>query len=147
MSSLFHSTVYTCTSNGALRRTKLQPAESGSEPSSSLSSLPMRLCEWRLSEDAQTFAYGGEEVEISLWDTEKAFSERPSVAEHASTDSKKRKRGDQLLPGEIWRAKNVSVKCCCSPRCFPICSAGPQRSTKSPSARAQRGPHVSPTVV
>ncbi|KAI1795979.1 hypothetical protein LXA43DRAFT_697803 [Ganoderma leucocontextum] len=99
------STVYTCTSNGALRRIKLLQAES--EPSSSLSSLPMRLCEWRLSEDARTFAYGGEEVELSLWDTEKAFSEQPPVAEPASTDSKKRKRGDQLLPGEVWRAKNV----------------------------------------
>ncbi len=69
----------------------------------------MRLCEWRLSEDARTFAYGGEEVELSVWDTEKAFSEKPPVAEPTSTDSKKRKR-DQLLPGEVWRAKNVSIK-------------------------------------
>ncbi|PIL23894.1 hypothetical protein GSI_13645 [Ganoderma sinense ZZ0214-1] len=103
--TLKESTVYTCTSNGALRRTKLPQPDS--EPSSSLSSLPMRLCEWRLSADARTFVYGGEEVEMSLWDTEKAFSERPPVAEPALTDSKKRKRGDQLLPGEVWRAKNV----------------------------------------
>lgn len=69
----------------------------------------MRLCEWRLSEDARAFVYGGEEVELSLWDTEKAFSGKPPVAEVPSTDSKKRKRGDQLLPGEVWRAKNVSI--------------------------------------
>ncbi|KAM5538988.1 hypothetical protein V8D89_007211 [Ganoderma adspersum] len=99
------SIVYTCTSNGALRCTKFPQTES--EQSVSLSSLPMRLCEWRLSEDARSFAYGGEEVELSLWDTEKAFSERPPVAGPASTDSKKRKRGDKLLPGELWRAKNV----------------------------------------
>ena len=98
--------MYSCTSNGALRITKLSGG--GSEPSSSTTSLPMRLCEWRLAPDTHTFAYGGEEVELSLWDTEKAFSENPATIQPTSTDSKKRKRGDQLLPGELWRAKNVS---------------------------------------
>ena len=102
------SAVYSCTSNGALRITKLAVADS--EPSSSTTGLPMRLCEWRLSPDTHTFAYGGEEVELSLWDTEKAFSENPATIRPSSIDSKKRKRGDQLLPGELWRAKNVSLQ-------------------------------------
>ncbi|KAI0831196.1 hypothetical protein BC628DRAFT_1500109 [Trametes gibbosa] len=100
------SGVYTCTSNGALRLTN--PGQDDAEPSSSLAALPMRLCEWRLSADGKTFAYGGDEVELSLWDTEKAFY-RPegAVSSVTSTDSKKRKRSDELLPGEVWRAKNV----------------------------------------
>ncbi|KAI0361982.1 hypothetical protein OH77DRAFT_1515308 [Trametes cingulata] len=98
--------IYTCTSNGALRLTK--PGQDGGEPSSSTVTLPMRLCEWRLSKDENTFAYGGNEVELSLWDTERAFSQgKEAPPQSASAESKKRKRGDQLLPGEIWRAKNV----------------------------------------
>ncbi|KAL7283312.1 hypothetical protein ACG7TL_002741 [Trametes sanguinea] len=97
--------VHSCTSNGALRYTKLN--SDGEEPTSSLATLPMRLCEWRLSSDARTFAYGGDEVELSLWDTEKAFSTKITPPEPAPADSKKRKRNDQLLPGELWRAKNL----------------------------------------
>ncbi|KAI0637075.1 hypothetical protein C8Q77DRAFT_1154947 [Trametes polyzona] len=99
--------IYSCTSNGALRLTK--PGQGDGEPSSSLATLPMRLCEWRLSADGKTFAYGGDEVELSLWDTEKAFSSQPEVesASASAGESKKRKRNDQLLPGEVWRAKNV----------------------------------------
>ncbi|KAH9901282.1 hypothetical protein C8Q73DRAFT_662670 [Cubamyces lactineus] len=102
-----NSGIYTCTSNGALRLTK--PGENGAEASSAVATLPMRLCEWRLSKDASTFAYGGDEVELSLWDTEAAFLTssvpKPSTSTESS-ESKKRKRGDELLPGEIWRAKN-----------------------------------------
>ncbi|KAI0781044.1 WD40-repeat-containing domain protein [Trametes elegans] len=97
--------VYSCTSNGALRLTK--PGQEGAEPSSSSATLPMRLCEWRLSSDEQTFAYGGDEVELSLWDTGRAFSQPTSVPPQPPSEIKKRKRGDQLLPGELWRAKNV----------------------------------------
>ncbi|KAI0670485.1 hypothetical protein C8Q78DRAFT_974794 [Trametes maxima] len=98
--------VYSCTSNGALRLTK--SGQESAEPSSSLAALPMRLCEWRLSSDSRSFAYGGDEVELSLWDTEKAFSQPKEVASQTtSSEPKKRKRGGQLLPGEIWRAKNV----------------------------------------
>lgn len=140
-----NSTVYTCTSNGTLRRTKLPQVES--EQSPSLSSLPMRLCEWRLSEDARTFAYGGEEVELSLWDAEKAFSERPPVAAPASADPKKRKRGDQLLPGELWRAKNVSFEQCCFARRSPTRTAGLQRSIGPPAVRAQYRPYIFATVL
>ncbi|KAI0807128.1 WD40-repeat-containing domain protein [Fomes fomentarius] len=99
------SAVYSCTSNGALRLTKV--GQDGSEPASSLAALPMRLCDWRLSEGGRVFAYGGNEVELSLWDTEKAFAiKQAAVDSPAATESKKRKR-DQYLPGELWRAKNL----------------------------------------
>ncbi|THH13434.1 hypothetical protein EW146_g6788 [Bondarzewia mesenterica] len=97
--------IYSCTSNGALRLTILGEDELPSTSKTSV--LPMRLCEWRLSSDGTTFAYGGEEVELSIWDVERAFAsgspEKPSV-----TELKKRKRGSDLLPGELWRAKNVA---------------------------------------
>lgn len=68
----------------------------------------MRLCDWRLSLDEKTFAYGGDEVELSVWDTERAFaSSAPSTTGKTESAQKKRKR-DELLLGEVWRAKNVS---------------------------------------
>lgn len=95
--------VFSCTSNGALRSTTL--GEDTSAPSGQTSVLPMRLCDWRLSHDARSFAYGGDEVELSVWDTESAFAPREKSSDDNNT--KKRKREDQLLPGEVWRAKNV----------------------------------------
>ncbi|KAH9946206.1 uncharacterized protein BXZ73DRAFT_37265 [Epithele typhae] len=99
------SAVYSCTSNGALRRTKI--GEEGAEPSSSLATLPMRLRDWRSSATGDVFAYGGEEVHLSVWDTERAFAEKAPSTEISQHENKKRKRGDQLLPGELWRAKNL----------------------------------------
>ncbi|KAJ6547511.1 hypothetical protein B0H19DRAFT_1306641 [Mycena capillaripes] len=91
--------VYSCTSNGALR---LVPAGvDGNRPV--LGSLPTRLCAWQLASDQTTFAYGGDEVEPSVWNTEKALTvDAPS----SDSSGNKRKR-DALFPGEIWRAKNV----------------------------------------
>ena len=91
--------IYSCTSSGALRLTKEE------ELQHSLAVLPTRLCCWRLSSDEKSFAYGGEEVEVSLWDSERAFSD---PIKPTSGTSQKRKRGGDLLPAEIWRAKNVS---------------------------------------
>lgn len=91
--------IFSCTSNGALRLTKV------GEPQHSLAVLPMRLRCWRLSSDAKSFAYGGEEVEISLWDTQRTFNDQIKSTQGTS---QKRKRGDELLPAETWRAKNVS---------------------------------------
>jgi ribosome biogenesis protein NSA1 len=68
-----------------------------------VASLPMRLCSWRLSSSQQSFAYGGEEVELSVWDTEKAFSQLQTD----DSNLQKRKRDTGLLPAEVWRAKNV----------------------------------------
>lgn len=101
--------IYSCTSNGALRMT---PHENDGEPSNPLVTLvPTRLCGWRLGSDQQTFAYGGDEVELSVWDTEKAFSQSPEELSEAPSAKKKRKRSDALFPAEVWRAKNVSCLC------------------------------------
>lgn len=67
----------------------------------------MRLCEWRTAPDGKTFCYGGDEVELSVWDLESAFTSKQKQPAPQSEDTKKRKRGNDLLPGEIWRAKNA----------------------------------------
>jgi len=63
------------------------PAEGNSPTFHKLASLPTRLCDWRISSNQETFSCGGDEVELSVWNTEQTFS--------------------CLFPGEIWRAKNV----------------------------------------
>ncbi|KAH9180761.1 hypothetical protein EDB89DRAFT_2122170 [Lactarius sanguifluus] len=68
--------------------------------------LPMRLCEWRPAPDGKAFSYGGDEVELSIWDLEAAFAPKQRAPQPEGT--KKRKRGNDLLPGELWRAKNVA---------------------------------------
>lgn len=100
--------IYSCTSNGALRLTTLGQGDSDAPISHNLGSLPTRLCDWRISSNNETFAYGGDEVELSVWDTEKALT--PATEQAAGAEKKKRKRGDNLFPGEIWRAKNVSFR-------------------------------------
>lgn len=74
----------------------------------------MRLKAWRLSPTGDNFAYGGDEVDLSLWDTERAFHSTTSGTSETTTSSnaKKRKRENDLLPGEIWRAKNVRTYIC-----------------------------------
>jgi ribosome biogenesis protein NSA1 len=72
-------------------------------------SLPARLCDWRISSTKETFSCGGDEVELSVWNTEQAFA--PQVEQITEAQMKKKKRNDGLFPGEIWRAKNV---CCIS---------------------------------
>lgn len=69
--------------------------------------LPSRLCDWKLSDDSKTFAYGGDEVDLSVWDTELSFSAQPTNTKPTEGGSKKRKRNDDLFPAEIWRARNV----------------------------------------
>ncbi|KAF7304840.1 hypothetical protein MKEN_01198100 [Mycena kentingensis (nom. inval.)] len=90
--------VFSCASNGALRLVK----SGDSDPEHVLASLPTRLSAWKLSTDCTTFSYGGNEVDVSLWNTESAFSSNTA----ASSSSAKRKR-DDLFPGEVWRAKNL----------------------------------------
>ncbi|KZV72890.1 hypothetical protein PENSPDRAFT_575348 [Peniophora sp. CONT] len=105
------SGVYSCTSNGALRRTKLSSHSSENVPeetSSQTAVLPMRLADWALSPSSHTFAYAGDEVELSLWDTERAFAARTTKpVANTGEGKKKRKRDEELLPGETWRARNV----------------------------------------
>ncbi|CDZ96877.1 WD40/YVTN repeat-like-containing domain [Phaffia rhodozyma] len=78
--------------------------------------LPANLKALRPTASGQHFAYAGKEVDVSLWDTERAFTEKPVVD---GVDSKKRKATEEtnkkkakankeaLLPGEVWRAKNI----------------------------------------
>ena len=86
------------------------PDNGDDTPSHQLAILPTHLRAWRQSSNEETFAYGGDEVDLSLWSTEKAFS--PVQKEMSSTLplSKKRKRGNELLSGEIWRARNVMAR-------------------------------------
>lgn len=107
--SISENTVFSCTSNGALRLTNL--GEEDGLPTHKLAALPSRLADWRLGCNEETFAYGGDEVDLSVWNTERAF-QAPAPSEDASptppNNTKKRKRAnDALFPGEVWRAKNV----------------------------------------
>jgi ribosome biogenesis protein NSA1 len=78
-----------------------------------LAAIPTHLRDWRLSPDQETFAYGGDEVDLSVWNTELAFSPRSEhPASTTVTSAKKQKRDSALLPGELWRAKNVRSKFC-----------------------------------
>ena len=98
----FPSGVYSCTSNGALRLTPFGEHDAESQAAV----LPMRLCEWRSAPDGKTFSYGGDEVELSVWDLEAAFAPK-QPAPQPEGHTKKRKRDGGLLPGELWRAKNA----------------------------------------
>lgn len=81
----------------------MTPREQDSDsPTSLTTSLPTRLSGWRMYQD--TFAYGGDEVDLSVFDTERAFQ---NTVDDLTAAAKKRKRSDALLPGEVWRAKNV----------------------------------------
>jgi ribosome biogenesis protein NSA1 len=97
------SGLYSCTSNSVLRLTPF--GEHNAESQTAV--LPMRLCEWRTTPDGNTFSYGGDEVELSLWDLESAFAPKQKQSPPQSEGTKKRKRANDLLPGEIWRAKNT----------------------------------------
>ncbi|KAL4074480.1 hypothetical protein V8B97DRAFT_1698717 [Scleroderma yunnanense] len=103
------NTVFSCTSNGALRLAALSE-EATAPPTYSLAALPSQITDWRSGHDRETFAYGGDEVELSVWNTERAFdpSPPPENTPTTSNNTKKRKRAnDKLFPGEIWRAQNV----------------------------------------
>lgn len=102
--------VYSCTSNGALRLTHLDTIGTESAPASQTAVLPTRICDWRLSSDETTFAYGGNEVEVSVWDVERDFSSSSTPTPHDTSEpARKKRKRDELLPGELWRANNVSV--------------------------------------
>jgi ribosome biogenesis protein NSA1 len=102
---LFHRGIYSCTSGGALKITTV--VNQGEASPTQLASLPSRLRDWHLSSDEETFCYGGDEVDLSVWNTTRAFA--PPPEDRSATSSKKRKRGGDLFPGEIWRAKNVNA--------------------------------------
>ena len=102
----------------------------------------MRLADWGLSSSGHTFAYAGDEVELSVWDSERAFAPRESQPTSAGEGKKKRKRGEELLPGETWRARNV----CCISLCARLYTdvdlyhLGPERLAQPPSTCPQYMP-------
>lgn len=99
--------MFTCTSNGMLRKAEFANASETSDINVyETGTLPSRLTDWKLAEDGESFAYAGDEVDLSVWDTNLAFSTKTS-APAASGPTKKRKRNEELLLGEIWRARNV----------------------------------------
>jgi ribosome biogenesis protein NSA1 len=57
-----------------------------------------------VSPDGTSLAYGGEEVDLSIWDVEKTFSTTVTPIELGT----KRKSKTALFPAEQWRAKNVA---------------------------------------
>jgi ribosome biogenesis protein NSA1 len=101
------SAVFSCTSNGILRKASCNTGSDGSLQSVDSTSLPSRLCDWRMSDNRETFAYGGDEVDLSVWSAELAWQPQPEPSTLPGTSSKKRKRDDDLFPAEIWRARNV----------------------------------------
>lgn len=107
---LLVSAAMTCTASGMLCRVPYNLEEGEikiSEPT--ISVLPSRLFDWRLSSNSATFAYGGDEVDLSVWDTELVFRTHIDTSTNTVTPgSKKRKRNDDLFPAEVWRARNVS---------------------------------------
>lgn len=101
------SAVFSCTSNGILRMASYNTGSDSSLQTVESISLPSRLCDWRMSDNRETFAYGGDEVDLSVWSAELAWQSQPESSTLSGSTSKKRKRGDDLFPAEIWRARNV----------------------------------------
>ncbi|KAF5365735.1 hypothetical protein D9758_003290 [Tetrapyrgos nigripes] len=77
-----------------------------SEPSKS-ASVPTRLLDWKLSPTCQTFAYGGDEVDLSIWNVERSFNSQPEDKSSTSTSGKRKRAKDGLFSAEEWRAKNT----------------------------------------
>lgn len=61
--------------------------------------------------DQRQLAYGGDEVELSLWDVERAFTKEGGGKEGEEAGKskvlKKGRKMEKLFPGEIWRSRNV----------------------------------------
>ena len=109
-----YSAAFTCTSSGILRRNLLGLGESAIKIDlTDYASLPSRLYDWKISANWETFAYGGDEVDLSVWNTELAFKSHPTEPSQPSALTKKRKRNDDLFPAEIWRARNVRTLFIC----------------------------------
>lgn len=77
-------------------------------------SLPPNLNDMRVSPNKSLFACGGLERDLSIWDTSRALdlsSETPTTYTQkelkAGTKKERKKAKEELLEGELWRAKNV----------------------------------------
>ncbi|KAF9532933.1 hypothetical protein CPB83DRAFT_846612 [Crepidotus variabilis] len=106
--SITESAVTTCTASGMLSRTSFNVEDGITISEHTTGTLPSRLFDWRQSPDGATFCYGGDEVDMSVWDAERTFHNLSDAASASTTPgSKKRKRNDDLFPAEIWRARNL----------------------------------------
>jgi len=105
--SLDNNAVFSCTSNGILRKASCNTGSDSSLQTVNSTSLPSRLCDWRMSDNRETFAYGGDEVDLSVWNAELAWQCQPESSSLPGSSSKKRKRNDELFPAELWRARNI----------------------------------------
>ncbi|KAF8163257.1 hypothetical protein B0H34DRAFT_650386 [Crassisporium funariophilum] len=106
--SLTESATLSCTSNGMLRMTPFALGNDDTVPAANqCSSLPDRLCDWRLSGNGETFAYGGDEVDLSVWNLERAFQSQSEPATLPESSKKRKRKNDDLFPAEVWRARNV----------------------------------------
>lgn len=71
-------------------------------------SIPSRLCDWKLSDDYQSFVYGGDEVEVSVWDTSRALDPSRRLLPMSAVGTKRKKgQKSERFDGEIWRGQNV----------------------------------------
>lgn len=100
--------IFQCSQKGKARFTSLNPE--GGDLTSHACNLPINLRHCKASPSGSQFAYAGTEVNLSVWDTAVAFRSTPSYpAVVPPTTGKRARKGDQLFPGEIWRAKNVRI--------------------------------------
>lgn len=127
---LIISGIYSCTSAGSFLFTALETASGRlTEGTSKKIELPEPLMAVAFEplSNPKYFAYGGEEVPLSVWEISKALSTPPSSPEPEEEDEsneggssqlsgkqRKRKRAAEkrskekdLKWGEIWRARNV----------------------------------------
>jgi ribosome biogenesis protein NSA1 len=97
-----------CTNAGRLRLTQANVDAEDDAGNPHTTFIPNRLCEWVLSEDSQSFAYGGDEVEVSVWDTSRALNPSRRLLPSSAVGTKRKKgKTSELFDGEIWRAQNV----------------------------------------
>lgn len=103
-SLIFISGVLQCTQEGYLRLTTLNKETTSTNTYEG--SVPMGIRHFKASNSGNYFAYAGKEVNLSVWNTEQAFSSQSSGTK-AKDEGKRARSGEQLFKGEIWRAKNV----------------------------------------
>ncbi|CAE6457656.1 unnamed protein product [Rhizoctonia solani] len=96
----------TCTNNGRLRLSNsFAKLPDAGTPDDLVASLPMRLNDIRLGPSCSSLAYGGDEVDLSVWDVERTFSHQSRSTDEVG---KKRKKGkNELMYAELWRAKQL----------------------------------------
>jgi ribosome biogenesis protein NSA1 len=70
-------------------------------------SVPTRLTSFQLSHTGSTFAYGGDEIDLSVWSVSRAFGASADPKSSTDTQGTKRKNKAVLFPAETWRAKNL----------------------------------------